>query len=139
MSETPRPIRAWAEYNEWLVLLDGIGDALGRDADYFTSWEMPNGAEGNPQLFPGMLPFQHWIAFMGHGPLRSLRVLLSTGHEVTLDRIQSRDPDGEWFEWRLWDSECTLLVSDRPESGLSDTAAVERAIAAAVACVEGQE
>lgn len=88
MSE-PQAVRAWADYDEWLVVLDRIGDAMNTGVDYFTSWEMPNGAEGEPHQAGGCVPMKHWFVLMGYGPLRSLRVLFDTGHEMALERQSS--------------------------------------------------
>lgn len=127
MTETTEPVvpvRAWAEYSEWSVFIDKAADKG------FDTWHIPK--SGQARVVTGWaLSIYH--VFMAtnpdenFGPLQSLRVLLSNGHELQL----------EWtpYEWRWY----IHAFRDDPEIpyGLfrddNDAEAVQRALTAAAA------
>lgn len=144
MSEQPRPIRAWGEYDDGRLWLD-MHDVQEMDAPAVF---VPSTAEGllvyieavqdhtDDWSLPGFIRW--WGAQEGSGPLRSLRVLLSTGHEVTMDCCVEDGYciDGT-FTWELRDGQqwpCGGSITD-----LSDADAVARAISEAVAWVSEHE
>lgn len=127
MSEQVQPVRAWAEYDEWSVFADRVGP----EWDIWVSPRNEHGVLWHRAGMSGLL-----AALPGAdtcGPLRSLRVLFSTGHEMELERAwyeDGRDPSDDW----------RLSVTDGAEwadksfvdMGLSDADAVQRAIDATV-------
>ena len=132
MSEMPRPVRGWAEYDEW------SGFLYPTISDEWAGLRVPKTGQGmyGIHAFKRELPIL--IEHMDCGPLRSIRILLSTGEEVSMDCCVE---DGYFidgmFAWELRDGE------EWPHGGLitdlSDSDAVTRALAEAVAWVQGQE
>ena len=125
-SEQVRPIRAWAEYENWSVfarLTDG-------------SWDFvvtPTGADGEAAAGTTM-SFE--TAIRGRyieAPLRSLRVLFSTGHEVLLEQSPCgvEHEDWEWLATLMQGGAFRAERISMPNS-TSDADAVQRAIDAAV-------
>lgn len=131
MSETPRPVRAWAEYDE-IALFWHDDDAQ--------TWLTPKGGEWYPRRFddvPWIVSTMEQLQLVkyGPGPLRSIRILLSTGHEVEVR--PSRGDEDDW-SWRLTrgGNYCTSGLFDRTTG--SDADAISRALAEAVAWIEQQ-
>lgn len=128
MSEQPRPVRAWAEYEEWSVFTSTCEG----------NWDFvvtPKGATGEAAAGTTVSFETAWKGRYIEAPLRSLRVLLSTGHEATLSRDTRQ---GGWWYMRL-------IRCGRPEFGRNtafeadtDVDAVARALAEAVAWVSEQ-
>lgn len=127
-----RAVRAWAEYEDARVFMNPMHDTPGK----FTRWEIPTGANGDPLYsthFDGVEEFVRRSS-QKYGPLRSLRVLLGTGHEVDVHRVCSLIHDGEDWNWRLDDRWPVQGFDDCP-----DAEAVERALAEAIAWIQGQQ
>lgn len=134
MSEQARPVRAWAEYDEI---------ALFWHEDDAQTWLTPKGEGWYPSRFddvPWIVATMEQLQVLkrGPGPLRSLRVLLSTGHEVSMDCCVEDGYciDGT-FTWELRDGQqwpCGGSITD-----LSDADAVALALAEAVAWIREQE
>lgn len=131
------PVRAWIEYVVWSVfarLTDGNWDFV----------VTPKGSEGEAAAGTTM-SFE--TAVKGRyieSPLRSLRVLLSTGHELWCDVAGSNFT--HWWLCRdhgsfvAWDygrgSDAHYLTTGLIDAAnLSDSAVVERALADAIAWV----
>ena len=140
MSEEIRPVRAWAEYDEWSMFIEreknsfrwqwvpfaipktGAGTysfLIARDS-LVEVFSQP--ADGRPRF--------------DFGPLRSLRVLLSNGCEIRLDREAAYGvvmlPKPGW---------CFLSEHGQNEisfQAATDAEAVERALAEATAWFAGQ-
>lgn len=140
MSEQPSPVRAWAEYDEI---------ALFWHEDDAQTWLTPKGEWWCPSRFddvPWIVATMEQLQLLKHGPgpLRSLRVLLSTGHELWCDVAGSNFT--HWWLCRdhgsfvAWDygrgSDAHYLTTGLIDAAnLSDSAAVERALADAIAWV----
>ena len=119
-----RPVRAWADYDEWSVYLEFEDGKLG-----FRRYVIPKGGAGRLtesfDVFPGVA-----AALKGDGPksgsLRSVRVLYENGAELIL---------GTGYAGRGWG--WIVQYGDRHASGDftedKDSEAVERAMIAAAA------
>jgi hypothetical protein len=137
-----RPVRAWAEYDEWSVYWQHL-------AKIESAWFIPSGADGLAYNL-GHIPLETMIEGQQlHGySLRSLRVLLSTGHEVGLDRYADSVTIPQGNRAVMLDAGCmkfSLFASDghwlhggwyMPE--VADADAVARALSEAIAWVQGQ-
>ena len=141
MSETPRPVRAWAEYDEWSVFLNSMPMA----GPWFVA--VPKGAKDHAIV--DMLSEMgrdaiRWLTtpepvIFHPGPLRSIRILLSTGHTIWLYGVISwRDHSKRLcWRWYLREGRAELVRGDIP-TDTTDTDAVSRALAEAVAWIEEQ-
>lgn len=119
-----RPVRAWADYDEWSVLTNKemVPGGFARYAWPTTG----NGEPVGPAMCSGMAhAIREGVVF---GALRSLRVLYENGYELTL---------GYDREFSLWD-----WFLSHPDTGQcakgdfaedADSEAVERAMIAAAA------
>lgn len=126
-----RPVRAWAEYDQWLVYLEFEDGKLG-----FRRYVIPKGEAGRLtesfDLFPGVA-----AALKGDGPksgsLRSLRVLYENGCELTLQRRFG----GTFWGWSIeLSDEFNEIKAPWPGGSFTedkDSEAVERALIAAAA------
>ncbi len=142
----PVPVRAWAEYEEWSVFI-----LLGRNMGY-QRWQIPKGADEKPHAIDRVDGYlSDALELVNCGPLRSIRVLLSTGHEVHIhphgqaqpywvDRTKPR-PNGDYWCCSIW-GEAPTGWEQRPHMksletffAATDSEAVERALAAAIAWV----
>jgi hypothetical protein len=126
-----RPIRAWAEYDEWSVYLQQW------DAEYWDVVFTPNGDDDwaySRKEFSGIADFVQGSAgadmTVHVGPLRSLRVLYENGYEMELDADDGPFP-GEW-EWLVLGPGETYQASGSFKED-KDSEAVERAMIAASA------
>jgi hypothetical protein len=121
-----RPIRAWAEYEEYLLLLDTT-------VATWRSYLSPMTGEGVPHASGGS-SIVACIRNMNIGPLRSLRVLYENGCELKLEAPTAMTPEWLWF--LNVDSENLPDDVESPEGMFSedkDSEAVERAMIAASA------
>lgn len=129
-----RPIRAWAEYDEWSVFLQEF------DAEYWDVVFTPRAEddwEYSREEFVGIVDFMRGSTDeamkMQVGPLRSLRVLYENGYELKLE------PSGlasghlhEWF-WYLHQFKDDPEIPHGRFTEDKDSEAVERAMIAAAA------
>lgn len=120
------PVRAWAEYSEWSVFADTGHRMFSADA-------YPRGKDGRKEQvawgdedLPSLV--RHLEQF---GPLRSLRVLFSTGHAVTITPYADEDV-GTGALWKVGNWVQAGVQAD------TDADAVQRAIDAAVAWIGAQ-
>lgn len=133
MSDSTMPVRAWAEYDEWSVFLCG-------DTGPFWLTATPKGATGNVVstgwhsswrcVVDALTDWSH------PGPLRSLRILLSTGHTVRLELGYSTHGPRPAHWMTLGRFPVIELETSFTEE--SDIQAVTRALAEAVAWIEEQ-
>lgn len=145
MSEQARPVRAWAEYDEI---------ALFWHEDDGQTWLTPKGEGWYPSRFddvPWIVATMEQLQLLQRvpGPLRSLRVLLSTGHEVELVRKadsvtipQGRKAvmlDPGCMKFSLFASEGAWLHGGWYMPEVTDADAVARAISEALAWIREQE
>lgn len=143
MSETPRPVRAWAEFDEWSVFVWFV------DGKWGFSYH-PKGRANGPANYWGVATLGEAVfCVSGDQPLRSLRILLSTGHWVELVRKVDAVTIAQGRKAVMLDPGCMkflLFASDgvwlhggwyMPE--VPDTDAVTRALAEAVAWIQEQE
>lgn len=73
------PVRCWGEYDGWHVMLDRQEDA------WFKLFCLPTGGEDRPFTSDATSVTRVMeMTLFDHLPLRSLRVLLRSGHEVHL-------------------------------------------------------
>ena len=136
MSADVTPVRAWAEYDEWSGYMEFREQWL-----EWTWAEIPKGASG--ELYSDKNEVNSvseavgaWGDERGFGPLRSLRVLLSNGHEIRLDReaaygVVMRPKPGWWFLSEHGQNEF-------PFQAATDAEAVDRALVEATAWFAGQ-
>ena len=127
VSEQVRPIRAWAKHDEWFVL------AHLQSPDWWQFWEIPKTGQGDPSCNGYLESLAVGLQDEYYGPLRSLRVLFSTGHEVKC-----------W--WRYDDSKFGCVLSGEGVVSklkfwpkVADVADVELAIDAAVQWITKQQ
>jgi hypothetical protein len=79
-----KPIRAWAEYDEWSVFLDHY--TAHDERWYFESHLIPKGREGAHVKHDGFTGVANFFSMLPDiGPLRSLRVLYQNGYALELD------------------------------------------------------
>jgi hypothetical protein len=130
-----RPIRAWAEYDEWSVFMDHYTGIASDERWFYDAHLVPKGANG---ACTGHGGFRGIADFFGDepkplGPLRSLRVLYENGATLILRQWPAYS-NGPW-KWDLWDHggahRRMLATGDFPED--KDSEAVERAMVAAAA------
>ena len=142
MSEQPRPVRAWAEYDEWSTF----------SSAYEGNWDFvvtPKGATGEAAAGATM-SFE--TALKGRyieAPLRTLRVLLSTGQWVELVRKADSVTISRGRKAVMLDPGCMKFSLFAPDGTwlhggwympeVTDADAVARAIAEAVAWVSERE
>ena len=156
MSDQYEPVRCWAEYDEWSVFYED------RDHIQGAQW-WPKGANGEASsifhgvtggLVDALTRVTEWYAPKS-GPLRSLRVLLRSGHEVEIfphpqaqpywtDRTKPRENGVYW---------CANVFGEDPGMGITrpwlwsaatfesatDAEAVSRALSEARRWLEEQE
>lgn len=112
------PVRAWAEWQECTGYLESRGEGVTWSGVVIPTTDLGHMQTG---LATGVTD---WVRKVTQaGPLRSLRVLLSNGSEVHIDRVS---------EWRQW----TWRIDEAIGQNLwadTDTEAVERALAEAIA------
>ena len=99
MTQPVKPIRAWADYDEWWVLLDSTG--YDTTPGNFEPWEMPKGRTGGPWNEGEYTGIVVAIEDMNHGPLRSFRVLFDNGYELRLRHGSREHGETFWFYWNL--------------------------------------
>ena len=137
MSRIVRPVRAWAEYDAWQVLV-GKGP-------YCKTYHIPQTGEGDPfvGVYSGVadavrsLPA---ISLPNIGPLRSLRVLYENGWTLELGPESGRTTtasDG-WF-WYLHEDKDAPEIPHGRFTEDTDSEAVERALIAAAAWFTQQQ
>jgi hypothetical protein len=116
-----KPVRAWANYDAWMWMLD-VTDPYTRVV------AIPLTGTGN-EFVTGPKSIVHAVrnlpTLREMGPLRSLRVLYENGCQLQLGNF-----DGSW-RWKVYDSENVLARGGFPED--KDSEAVERAMIAAAA------
>jgi hypothetical protein len=129
-----RPVRAWAEYDEWSVF------ALYLSSDW-QIWEMPQTKNGLP--ITGFSASLYAAIDRIEVPLRSLRVLYENGYVLKANRREALPPrpgyiNVTWY-WYLFPPEIVdgYRVVGQVADGLfpedKDSEAVERAMIAAAA------
>lgn len=140
MSDEVKPVRAWAEYDEWAVFFIEIAHEY-EDAPGWEPWEIPKAGNGRPYTCSVYTTIVDAIDGTNHGPLRSIRVLLSNGAEVRLEtqgrlgyrQVKLRRSDGTAPSWGVdFDTRRGFVCID-------DAEAVERAIAEATVWFAAQE
>lgn len=125
-----RPIRAWAEYDEWSVYLE----------DYDGEWVNVHIPKGNNDwsyergVYDGIADFATnlQVVRLGFGSLRSLRVLYENGHELQLEQWHKDLNDSNVWPWILRDRNHDAQA-DGQFTEDKDSDAVERALIAAAA------
>jgi hypothetical protein len=119
-----KPVRAWANYDEWMWMLD-VTDPYTRVV------AIPLTGTGN-EFVTGPKSIVHAVrnvpTLRGMGPLRSLRVLYENGYELKLIRFD-QFPDHRG--WTLWTEGGRVAGGNFSED--KDSEAVERAMIAAAA------
>lgn len=125
MSADVRPVRCWVEYDEWSGYMEFREEWL-----EWTWAEIPRGATGELYVDKNEVnsieeAVQAWGGERNFGPLRSLRVLLSTGHEVTVTPYSDEDI-GRGALWKVGSLVQAGVQAD------SDSEAVQRALDAAI-------
>ena len=129
MTQPVKPIRAWADYDAWWVLLDGTGYET--TPGNFEPWEMPKGRAGGPWNEGEYTSIVVAIEDMNHGPLRSFRVLFDNGVELRLQsyaHIDGLDPEKRHWHWGILGRDAQGEFADD-----RDHEAVHRAMTAAAA------
>jgi hypothetical protein len=116
-----RPIRAWAEYDEWTWMADAATDKV---------YSIPTSGDGGPFVSQYISVAQAAAEGDMFRPLRSLRVLYENGYEMELDADDGPFP-GEW-EWLVLGPGQTYQASGSFKED-KDSEAVERAMIAASA------
>jgi hypothetical protein len=127
-----RPVRAWADYEEWSVFMDHYTGIASDERWFYEAHLIPKGANG---ACTGHGGFRGLVDFFKNepkplGPLRSLRVLYENGYEMELDADDGPFP-GEW-EWLVLGPGQTYQASGSFKED-KDTEAVERSLIAAAA------
>lgn len=142
MSEGVRPVRAWIEREEWQQYLQ-----WDEHAGRFIRVSVPTNGERELGLnWTGFATVAAAIDDRGWDPLRSLRVLLSTGHEVQLDRRLGSVTIPQGDRAVMLDPGCMKFSLFAPDGmwlcggwympEVTDAEAVARALAEAVAWVQ---
>jgi hypothetical protein len=130
-----RPIRAWADYDEWSVFaIQSATEIGGFRSDGWQRWDIPKAAKWQPSQYRVAYSLVDTLDFMDLGPLRSLRVLYENGWWLQLDPIRGgiTTAISDWF----W---CLHQGTDDPEiphgrfTEDKDSEAVERSMIAAAA------
>jgi hypothetical protein len=116
-----KPVRAWAEYDEWTWMADAATDKV---------YSIPTSGDGGPFVSQYISVVQAAAEGDMFRPLRSLRVLYENGYEMELDADDGPFP-GEW-EWLVLGPGQTYQASGSFKED-KDTDAVERAMIAASA------
>jgi hypothetical protein len=118
-----RPIRAWAEYDEWTWMADAATDKV---------YSIPTSGDGGPFVSQYISVVQAAAEGDMFRPLRSLRVLYENGYELFLNPGIPGFEEANRFWWHLYRGK-----SDRVAAGDliedKDSEAVERAMIAASA------
>jgi len=151
MSEQPRPVRAWAEYDEWSVYAEDDFDGE-KHSPFWAFWTPKTGDYAHDDSRAKSVLHVIELSsddFMDCGPLRTLRVLLSTGHWVELVRKadsvtipQGRKAvmlDPGCMKFSLFASEGAWLHGGWYMPEVTDADAVARAISEALAWIREQE
>jgi hypothetical protein len=129
-----RPIRAWAEYDEWTWMADAATDKV---------YSIPTSGDGGPFVSQYISVAQAAAEGDMFRPLRSLRVLYENGYELKANRREALPPrpgyiNVTWY-WYLFPPEIVdgYRVVGQVADGLfpedKDSEAVERAMIAASA------
>jgi len=127
-------VRAWMEWDEWSGYVEDEGP------EAFWSYAMPKGGHNRCSI-RAHREFMDTLIGLPYGLLRSIRVLLRTGHEVEIDRWLAQ------CRWWLFppgrqDGKRThgyLRAGDFDWIGISDAEAVARALQAAAEWLEAQD
>ena len=147
MSEDVRPVRAWAEYDEWLVFCDWDARAASFDDALWSvrPWyrvvipKTGNGSQHTTVLLSSLIDCLTRLpeVVAEWGELRSIRVVLNTGSEVTVSRFMAVSRGTvEWgreWVWRAADAEGCF-----PMDGVTDADAVARAVQEAIGVLTGE-
>jgi hypothetical protein len=116
-----KPVRAWAEYDEWTWMADAATDKV---------YSIPTSGDGGPFVSQYISVVQAAAEGDMFRPLRSLRVLYENGYELKLVAWDNT-ADPENFRWEvtkpgaLYEAAGGALHEDK------DSEAVERAMTAA--------
>ena len=116
-----KPVRAWAEYDEWTWMADAATDKV---------YSIPTSGDGGPFVSQYISVVQAAAEGDMFRPLRSLRVLYENEYEMELDADDGPFP-GEW-EWLVLGPGQTYQASGSFKED-KDSEAVERSMIAAAA------
>lgn len=124
MSRIVRPIRAWADYDDWRWFWHDLSEKV---------YAIPLTADGHPFVSSWPSVVQAARSFE-HEPLRSLRVLYENGWTLELGPESGRTTtaSGSWF-WYLHEDKDAPEIPHGRFSEDKDSEAVERAMIAAAA------
>ena len=127
-----RPIRAWAEYDDWLVFaIQSAFETGGVRSDGWQRSDIPQTGKGVPQQYRINYNLADALSFTETGPLRSLRVLYDNGIELKLQKyanINGLDITKRHWHWYLRGADAAGEFAED-----KDSEAVERAMIAAAA------
>jgi hypothetical protein len=120
-----RPIRAWAEYDEWTWMADAATDKV---------YSIPTSGDGGPFVSQYISVVQAAAEGDMFRPLRSLRVLYENGWWLQLDPIRGGITTtlSDWF-WCLHQGKDDPEIPHGRFTEDKDSEAVERAMIAASA------